>query len=197
MNEANELIEKLKQYYKVATSQELAEKIGVAKTTVSGWKQRNSINAVRRKIYELGLEIDVDNKTPHNNKKLENEYLIDQAIFTAKRGLQNIFDGNLIDTYWNKPAKDILTEVISRIDKDDETYTVDNSKNRLIDKIEEAEVYWFKNPLKASRKKLLSTLLRKYFSKVEVYVMIKYSDEVFDYVGYLGNSKKPKNNLQE
>lgn len=189
MNEANELIEKLKQYYKVATSQELAEKIGVAQTTVSGWKQRNSVNAVRRKIYELGLDIDLDNKIP-NESKIENEYLIDQAIFTAKRGLQSIFDGNLIDSYWNKSAKDILTEVIGRIDINDETYTIDNSKDRLIDRVEEAEVHWL-NPKKAAGKKLLSVLLKKYFSRVEIYAMIKYPDEVFDYVGYFGESKKP------
>ena len=193
MNDANELIEKLKKYYKVATSQELAENIGVAQTTVSGWKQRNSVNAIRRKIYELGLDIDLDNKKSSESDIMENMYLVDHAIFTAKRGLQRIFDSNLVDTYWNKPAKDILTEVIGRIDKYDETYTIDNSKDRLIDKVEEAEVYWFKNPLKASRKKLLSTFIKKYFSKVEIYAMIKYSDEVFDYVGYLGNSKKPKN----
>jgi len=119
-------------------------------------------------------------------------YLIDQAIFTAKRGLQSIFDRNIVDSLWNKPAKDILIETIEKIDKNDETYTIDNSKDRLIDKIEEAEMNWLKNPAKASRKELLSTFLKKYFSKIEIYAMIKYSDKTFDYIGYFGKSKKPK-----
>lgn len=191
MNEANELIEKLKQYYKVATSQELAEHIGVAQTTVSGWKQRNSVNAVRRKIYELGLDIDLDNKRNIDDRR-NDVYLIDQAIFTAKRELFRIFESNFIDaTIWNKSAKDILLDVLGRIDIEDETYTIENAKGRLIDKIEEAEIPWL-SILKKSRKPLLGILIKKYFSNVEVYAMIKYPDEVFDYIGFWGKSKKPK-----
>ena len=125
-------------------------------------------------------------------KNFEDPILIDHAIFTAKRGLQSIFERNMVDSLWNKPAKDILIETIEKIDKNDETYTIDSSKDRLIDKIEEAEINWLKNPGKASRKELLSTLLKKYFSKIEIYAMIKYSDKTFDYIGYFGKSKKPK-----
>ena len=142
---------------------------------------------------EFGRITKCENAVQHQDKTdFLQQYLIDHAIYSAKRELIRLFESNWKDAaVWNKPAKDILIEILGRIDKHDESYTIENAKGRLIDKIEEAEINWLKNPLKASRKDLLSSFIKKHFSKIEIYAMIKYPEEVFDYMGYFGKSKKP------
>lgn len=58
MNEATALLNELMAYYKVGTLQELAEELGVARNTISGWKSRNAVLSIVKKIYELDLPID-------------------------------------------------------------------------------------------------------------------------------------------
>jgi hypothetical protein len=58
MNKATALLNELMAYYKVGTLQDLAEKLGVARNTISGWKSRDAIIAIIKKIYELDLPID-------------------------------------------------------------------------------------------------------------------------------------------
>jgi len=118
-------------------------------------------------------------------KNFEDPILVDHAIYSAKLKLRLFFDKNLTEAVSDKIVriKDLLIEVIEKIDLDD-GYTIENSKDRLMDQIKIIEAM-------KSRKELLSTEIKRYFSKAEVYAMIKYSDEVFDYKGYFGESKKP------
>jgi hypothetical protein len=121
-------------------------------------------------------------------KNFEDPILIDHAIYSAKLKLQFKFDGSFTEAVTNKvtKVKDLLIEVLESIDSDDE-YTVENSKDRLIDQIKILEAGRFKK----ARGELLSLQVKRYFSKAEVYAMIKYPDEVFDYMGYFAESKKP------
>ena len=118
-------------------------------------------------------------------KSFADPVLLDHAIYSAKLKLRLFFDKNLTEAVSDKIVriKDLLIEVIEKIDLDD-GYTIENSKDRLMDQIKIIEAM-------KSRKELLSTEIKRYFSKAEVYAMIKYSDEVFDYKGYFGESKKP------
>lgn len=54
-NEAIFLIEKLLNYYNLTSLQELAEKLNIKQSSLSSWKSRNSINAIRNKCRELGI----------------------------------------------------------------------------------------------------------------------------------------------
>ena len=58
MNKATALLNELMAHYKVGTLQELAEKLDVARNTISGWKSRDAVNSIAKKIYELDLPID-------------------------------------------------------------------------------------------------------------------------------------------
>lgn len=121
---------------------------------------------------------------------LEN-IMIDNAVYSAKNKYIKLFD----DGFFNiaRPAKDILKDVIESIDKNDESYTLDNAKQRLIDHIKSLELNWYslkaKNPKK---QELLYHLIEEYFSKIEVYVMIKHREETFSFNGFFGKSKPPK-----
>jgi len=74
MNLAEEIINKLFKYYDVTTIKELSTKIDMQKSAISNWKQRGSINPIRKKCKELGIykEIfkDIDlhcSKTSHKD----------------------------------------------------------------------------------------------------------------------------------
>lgn len=63
------LIEKLLNFYKASNVAELSTKINTSQKTISNWKIRNSINAIKKRCRELGIytEIFGDLNTNVNN----------------------------------------------------------------------------------------------------------------------------------
>ena len=55
INQSEILIDKILDHYSVATYSELALKINTTQQTISSWKQRNSVNAIKKKCKELGI----------------------------------------------------------------------------------------------------------------------------------------------
>uniref|UniRef100_UPI004047894C hypothetical protein n=1 Tax=Aliarcobacter sp. TaxID=2321116 RepID=UPI004047894C len=55
MSEFDVFFEKLLEYYEVVTINELAKKINTGPSTISNWRQRKSINALKKKCRELGI----------------------------------------------------------------------------------------------------------------------------------------------
>lgn len=113
--EINYIFEKLFNYFNVSTIRELSEKINISESTISKWKQRNSINAIKKKCRELGIynEIfgdlnpininqNIDNKG--NNTGLnfgsmninQDKDLFDEEILTILRSIYPIIENNQI-----------------------------------------------------------------------------------------------------
>ena len=55
INQSEILIDKMLNYYSVVTYSELAGKINTSQQTISSWKSRNSVNAIKKKCRELGI----------------------------------------------------------------------------------------------------------------------------------------------
>ena len=55
MNEIEFYIEKLLNYFNVTTISDLAEVMEIKQSSISSWKIRNSISAIRKKCRELGI----------------------------------------------------------------------------------------------------------------------------------------------
>mgnify|MGYP000973877207 CR=1 FL=1 len=53
--EINEIIDKLFDYFNVSSIQDLSQKMNVSQPTVSKWKNRNAISAVKKRCRELGI----------------------------------------------------------------------------------------------------------------------------------------------
>ncbi len=77
---ANSIFEKLFNYFKVSTIRDLSEKINMSESTVSKWRQRESINAIKKKCRELGIynEIFGDSfttfsQTGANSQQIQNQ----------------------------------------------------------------------------------------------------------------------------
>jgi len=73
MTEIEILIEKLYNYFNVSTINELARKIDVLPSTISNWKIRNSINAVKKKCRELGIYDEIFSMTTNNFQHSNNQ----------------------------------------------------------------------------------------------------------------------------
>lgn len=104
----------------------------------------------------------------------------DQAIYSAKEKLQNL-EKNAFEWVYNKGAIEILKDVLTSIEDDD--FDMENAKDVLYARIKGYDANWIslKNP---GKQKLLSAFVEKNLSKLECYVICKYSDEVFNYKGY-------------
>lgn len=59
MKEIDFYLEKLVEYYSVSSQEQLAIKIGVTPQTISTWKARNSISAIKKRCRELGIYKDI------------------------------------------------------------------------------------------------------------------------------------------
>ena len=51
----NDIFERLFNYFQTSTIRELSEKINMSESTVSKWRQRESVNAIKKKCRELGI----------------------------------------------------------------------------------------------------------------------------------------------
>ncbi|MFW2441703.1 hypothetical protein ACN4FT_02785 [Aliarcobacter butzleri] len=85
INQSEILIDKMLDYYSVVTYSELAGKINTTQQTISSWKQRNSVNAIKKKCKELGiyneifgyLSSNISNFQNSNNTLSGNSSLLD------------------------------------------------------------------------------------------------------------------------
>ncbi|MDD2508649.1 MAG: hypothetical protein PHS78_06380 [Aliarcobacter skirrowii] len=55
MENVENILDRLYSFYKVGSASELSEKIHTTQQTISNWKIRNSISAVKKKCRELGI----------------------------------------------------------------------------------------------------------------------------------------------
>ena len=76
INQDELLIDKLLNYYNVSTYSDLGIKINVSQANISSWKQRNSVNAIKKKCKELGIynEIFGDLNSNINNQTIRDNH---------------------------------------------------------------------------------------------------------------------------
>ena len=160
----------------IKSDEELAYTIGFNKDALNKWVQRNKIPDKWKSIITQTESIKSSDKKTNNTieKKiiLDINLIIDNAIYSAKRELNNILKGRI-------GVKTILQEILMHIDSNDNEYTPENSKQRLVDQIKGSEINLLK--LKTTQKtELLSNLIDENISKIEAYAMIKYPKEIFN-----------------
>lgn len=69
---AEDYIFKLLDFFDVKDFLELSQKLGVAQQTVSNWKTRNSINAIKKKCRELGIYQEIFNSADSHINNFQN-----------------------------------------------------------------------------------------------------------------------------
>lgn len=123
-------LDKLMDYYNVSTIIELAKKLETTQSTISSWKQRASINAVKKKCREAGIynEIFADTifqQHGNNSQQIQNQQnehssniigisekeSIDSDILSLCQALNSV--ANALDK--KQELKSELTNLISKL----------------------------------------------------------------------------------
>ena len=105
--EFDDILDRLFNYFEVFTLQDLAKKMNVSQPSISKWKSRNSISAVKKKCRELGIYSEIFghvnntiNISSELNKAVKdiNKIDIDETtLFLFKQAYQNAKDKNNIN----------------------------------------------------------------------------------------------------
>ena len=156
MENVENALERLYSFYNVANATELSKKINTSKKTISTWKIRNSINALKKKCKEIGIYKEIfenfeiiENLNLENNSNTSFEYYFKEFlnyfdVFTIKELSEKIGIPPSTISNWNqrksitalkKAARElnIYKEIFKEITLDD----FDLSK---IKKIEELKI---------------------------------------------------------
>jgi hypothetical protein len=181
MENVLEILERLFTYYKVSSVAELSPKINTSQATISNWKVRNSLNAVKRKCRELDIydEIFIEKSLIDENLFEDEintiyEILIDQAKYSLKDKLHRIFNNSLLDKVNNFFPKKILIRVLDNLKEENKRYPIVISKKYLLEEIRNSDINLYE-PHK--REQLLSTI-EKNLSNLECYALINYHTEI-------------------
>jgi len=175
----------------------LVKLFGWSRTTYFSWKKekRPIIDLVHKYLDEESIQEFLDTGKiskfellGDSKDQLEelNDLVVDNAIYSAKAKLITVFESSLVDFLNTYYSKDILRQILKDMsDEDDADLILRNAKAKLVERIKGFEAGFAKKP----KKELLSKIINRNFSKVEVYAMVKYPEKVFDYVGYFGKAK--------
>jgi hypothetical protein len=96
MKNIESIFEKLFDHYQVGTMSSLSIEINVPQTTISKWKQRNSINAIKKKCRELGIykeifEDDVNEEIPVVSIQISKEDINCKLFLFKRRSLVYLY----------------------------------------------------------------------------------------------------------
>lgn len=82
------ILERLYSFYQVAGASELSEKIQTSQQTISNWKQRNSVSAIKKRCRELGIYNEI-----FKSEILDNEdFLLNVFKKDSENERKNIID---------------------------------------------------------------------------------------------------------
>ncbi len=130
---------------------------------------------------ETGEITKLENISPHDY--VSEKYLIDFAYYQVKSKFKEIFGGKAFgpNKLYTKGAKEILIDVLKKISPNDISFTIENTKDRLLDRISEEELKWFalKNPAKRD---LLSHYIKENFSNAEILAMVQRNGEIIEFL---------------
>lgn len=97
----NDIFERLFNYFQTSTIRELSEKINMSESTVSKWRQRESINAIKKRCRELGIYNEI-----FGNLNMQN---IQNQIIDTQNGI-NSFNNFSESNKQNMDSKNILQD---------------------------------------------------------------------------------------
>lgn len=127
----NDIFEKLFNYFQTSTIRELSEKINMSESTVSKWRQRESINAIKKKCRELGIynEIFGDLNSSINNQTIRDNHG------------NNTQTGNVYSSKDNDENSINIDEAALAVFKKAYNKCLDEDGNIIEDKIDELIIY--------------------------------------------------------
>lgn len=189
MNNIEVIFDKLFNYYNVNSIKDLANIINTQPSTVSNWKQRSSVTAIKKKCRELGIYEDIfplSFEENDNNKKYKEEIeiiyeaILDDTKYRLKEKLKNYTDNSFIDWINKLIPKKILDNTLKQLAENKEKYNLVNSKHSLLERIQTLELSF----VNEKNRHQISDYIKNNLSKIECYVLIQEHEEIMNYKGF-------------
>lgn len=127
---ADNLIDLLFIHFNVTTMADLAMHISVSQQTISKWKQRNSVNAIKKKCIELGIYNEIFGNL---NSNINNQTIVDNLGNLSQTG-------NVYGFKENNELNNIDEAALSTF-KRAYSKCVDENGNIIEDKLDELIIY--------------------------------------------------------
>lgn len=126
----DDIFERLFNYFKTSTIRELSEKINMSESTVSKWRQRESINAVKKRCRELGIYNEIFGDL---NSNINNQIIRDNHSNISQTG----------DVYCSKDNNELnnIDETALSTFKRAYSKCIDGHGNIIEDKLDELIIY--------------------------------------------------------
>ena len=116
MENVEHILEKLFEYYNVVNAAELSEKINTSQKTISNWKVRNSIGAVKKKCRELGIYNEIFGDL---NSNIQNIHTISSGQNAQNVRKNQINISNSDDFVLDEDIQKVLKSALPILDDDD------------------------------------------------------------------------------
>jgi hypothetical protein len=101
----NDIFERLFNYFQTSTIRELSEKINMSESTVSKWRQRESINAIKKKCREIGIYNEIFGDLNSNINNFQNSNINKAFDLSSNSHSQDSFNIN------NNPLCEKITKM--------------------------------------------------------------------------------------
>lgn len=189
MNNIEVIFDKLFNYYNVNSIKDLANIINTQPSTVSNWKQRSSVTAIKKKCRELGIYEDIfplsfeendNNKIYKEEIEIIYEAILDDTKYRLKEKLKNYTDNSFIDWMNKMIPKKILINTLKELSKNKNEYNLNNSKQALLVSLRTLEVSF----INEKNKHQISDYIKDKLSNIECYVLIQEHEEIMNYKGF-------------
>jgi transcriptional regulator with XRE-family HTH domain len=135
----NIIFEKLFNYFQTSTIRELSEKINMSESTVSKWRQRKSINAIKKKCRELGIYEEIFDTTLRASKDQMESFLYPTEYFNDETDKLNPYNkiAKELENLSQRADKTFLESAFKKISKMDKT--IISSFLNVYEKLEKEE----------------------------------------------------------
>lgn len=187
MHNVVDILERLFSYYNVTNVAELSLKINTSQATISSWKTRNSLNAIKKRCRELGIYDEIFHNETLTNEDMFNQrfekiedLFLDDTKFRLKEKMKKYTDDSFIDWLNKLIPKKILTTTLRQLAENKENYDMFNSKHSLLERIQTLELSF----INKKNKHQISDYIKNNLSKIECYVLIQEHEEIMNYKGF-------------
>ncbi|RZV14562.1 hypothetical protein D3M61_04805 [Aliarcobacter butzleri] len=164
----------------------LVKILGNSKKTIYRWKEeKRPIIALLEKYFtEKDLEEFITNGKinrlePNNNVIANNDLiydiLIDNAKYTVKEKLYEVFESSMLEKIYTYIAKNILIRVLEKLALNGKEYPINLSKEYLLSEIKNVDIKFYET----YKLNVLINIIEENLSNIECFVLINYYEELF------------------
>ena len=109
------------------------------------------------------------------NNDLIYDILIDNAKYTVKEKLYEVFESSMLEKIYTYIAKNILIRVLEKLALNGKEYPINLSKEYLLSEIRNSDIKFYET----YKLPVLVKIIEENLSNIECFVLINYYEELF------------------